>query len=291
MPPAAAASASPACFSCSLFSGAFILPPSFSCACHLPTAAAAAAAAITLKVWTHVGDEPEMETVILSSEEDFQRFIGSARLHLMERVEDGPSKRVCIITRLDQAVQACDNVTTYLFLDEPSDRLTRQVKTVINAVDNQETALEEQTTKAMYANPSLQKELGGLELVNGGHPFTFYKGGYPYLEIDGALKNSRYLVLNSVKLCASVSHVADLQEAVRRLSEVIKSPSAFGCRVFKKQAPGLLAEVAQWQGFGIIPFLSSFCFLPPVEEACLRANIRMMRTDGTGYSPASPCLY
>jgi len=237
---------------------------------------------VTLNVLTRTGKDRKIQhnsTIEFTSNDDFKVFVATREIWHMKRVKGRVDERLSAIRSLDNAISASKQDGTFLLLDNPADELREDVSVLKGGEKNRATGLEQQTTKALASDHTLQHKHGKLSLVNGGESVEFKVAGISDIafEVDGLVRNSKELLLNSVKWTPKDEDVRQLCDTAVRLCRVLKNPSDY------ETVPE--SALAELDGLtDVVPVLSGFSFAPSVKLVAKSKNVTCVHTDGNGYA-------
>jgi len=235
---------------------------------------------VALSFRTRFESEELTSTVKLSSEVAFEKWIGTAGARLWVYAEKGKKKRVREVRSLAEAIEAqaqAEASGTYLFLNDPGDKLSEDVSKLNRGARNRATGIEQQTTKAVARDLKLAEELGPLKLLNEGRGVVFCApDGEDIVEVDGLVLNSTMLLVNEAKASPKEEDVSKFLAALGSLRAVLADPTSFRTR-----PPGILDDIGQ--GKQVVGIMSGFNFPPEVGRKCAKEGIRTVLTTGEGY--------
>uniref|UniRef100_A0A7S0WIH2 Uncharacterized protein n=1 Tax=Hemiselmis tepida TaxID=464990 RepID=A0A7S0WIH2_9CRYP len=237
---------------------------------------------VTLTVYTRTGKDRKVvhnSTITFATNEKFEKFVATRDIWHMKRAKGRADERLSAITSLAEAVSALQQDGTFLLLDNPADELREDVSALKGGEKNRGTGLEQQTTKALASDPTLQQKHGKLSLVNGGESVEFKVAGISDIafEVDGLVRNSKELLLNSVKWTPKDEDVGELCDTASRLHTVLEKPS-----IYETVPEDALAEL---EGLKVVvKVLSGFNFPPSVKQKAKDNGVVCVHTDGNGYA-------
>jgi len=237
---------------------------------------------VTLTVYTRTGKDRKVvhnSTITFATNEDLKGFVATRDIWHMKRTEGRADERLSAITSLAEAVSASQQDGTFLLLDNPADELREDLSVLKGGEKNRATGLEQQTTKTLVSDATFQREFGNLSLVNGGEPVEIRGTGDSNIafEVDGLVRNSKQLLLNSAKWTPTEGDVTEVCDTASRLRQVLESLSDY-----ETVPEGALAEV---EGLTeVVPVLSGYCFAEGVKQKAKSRGVRCVHTDGKGFA-------
>ena len=209
--------------------------------------------------------------VDFSSAEDFKSFVATNLVYWVS--ERGQSKK--IVRTLAEAQQVVKVPGDFLELASNLDDLSNDVT---NLRKNASSGLEQQTTRAIERDPALIELLGDLRALADGHSIVFIDSSNKHvLEVDGLVINSVCVLVNECKQSPTVSDVESLISRVGVFKTILRN-----CRGHTSYPPECIHEL---DGITeVVPVLSGFNFLPEVMAKCRAEGVRVMQTNGIGYT-------
>ena len=224
--------------------------------------------AFTLMLWCGNGEEGEFVPHPFKSSEDFANFASTNRIY----VATNTGRKVRAVRSLSDAQNLADGEILMLCLS-----VEARISTIEGHVRNTSKGQECATTQAIAQCPAMRKEFGALHVFNDGYPVVFYDDrGVQVLEADGLVVNSVVLLLNEVKHTPTSEDASLQQGRARTLVGILSNPSAFS-----SEPAGCLPELARKGITDVRPVLSGYNFAPAVEEACVKAGVLVMKTNGS----------
>jgi len=209
------------------------------------------------------------------SSEHFAKFASSNLIYAASH--DGRRKKAVFSLSDAQRLSPGD----FLVLSTPFDTLDEKIGILDGHVKNTSTGHEHATTQAIARCATMRKQFGELHVVNDGYPVVFYddNNGEKVLEADGLVKASMVLLLNEVKHTPSSSDASLQPTRAHTLAAILSNPLAFS-----SEPADCLPELARMGITDVRPVLSGYNFSSSVEEACGKAGVLVMKTNGSDYS-------
>ena len=238
--------------------------------------------------------EPLLRTQRIVSEAEFLAFLlGKTLLHKREgarqEVVDAktgkkktillPDEEIGGVINLPAALDAMQQEGTYLALRDPGFLFSDEVSNFKGFRDNIASAFEEESNKGIAINDRLLDAYGSkLEVLNGGKGVVFYNEatGQAFLQCDGLIKNTSFILVNEAK---THLHEEDIQKLCKKTMPnfeiVLASPSKY-----KSDPADVLEQLA-----GLTPVYIASCkgFTNKAKEDCSLNGIHLLESNGAGF--------
>ena len=257
-----------------MFAGPFSRGPGRELGATMAASALSALGPNTVFFRTQTSSGVEEEIFVeLDSESEWQTWVGAgmgARLYVMR--DESDFKRVTIeqiLSREDALRAAADAEATgtYLYLAgstfEEDDKNLKNLERVRSSVAY---GLEVETTRALAADESAEKEFGTLTALNDARAVTFVQKGKPgniLLEADGLCLNSKLVVLNEAKATPSSFDVNGLTKRGLLLKGILASPDDY-----ETKPPEVKQQLEKFRDVRLV--LSGYHFKEQVVIACAK---------------------
>jgi len=162
----------------------------------------------------------------------------------------------------------------------PFDTLDEEIDVLDGHVNDTSTGHEHAMTQAIVRCETMRAQFGELRVVNDGYSVVFYddNNGEMVLEVDGMVANAGVLLLNEVKHTPSLADAYMQQGRACTLAAILSNPSAFS-----SEPADCLPELVRNGITDVRPVLSGYNFAPSVEEACVKAGVLVMKTNGSDF--------
>ena len=208
------------------------------------------------------------------SSEDFANFASTHDMFVSNKA--GAKKGA--VRSLADAQRVADG--DFIVVSTPLEVLEQRVGKLDSHVKNSSDGQEYTTTRAIASCPAMRKEFGELRVINNGYPVLFYNdNGDEVLQADGLVMNSVVLLLNEVKHKPTSADACLQQGRARTLEGILSNASAF-----RSEPAHILPELERAGIKTVQPVLSGYNFASSVEEDCAKADVLVMKTNGSDYS-------
>ena len=250
---------------------------------------------VFFRAQTPSGVEEEI-FVELDSESKWQTWVGAGTgAHLYVMRDESDSKRVTIeqiLSREDALRAAADAEATgtYLYLAGSTfEEDDKNLKNLKRGRNNVAYGLEVETTRALAADESAEKEFGTLTALNDARAVTFVQKGEPgniLLEAGGLCLNSKLVVLNEAKATPSSFDVNGLTKRGLLLKLILASPDDY-----ETKPPEVKQQLEKFRDVRLV--LSGYHFKEQVEIACAKPDppIWIFRTTGKAFGAKAPLAF
>ena len=236
------------------------------------------------------GGKEEACKVTISGPDDFGSWLKTRHLFLKDSTTRKREQELVTYLAFFHAYSNLERDGKYLWMEHPYDGLKVCVGNIQCNLQNQATALEVRTTRAVVNDQALKDELKTQTLtpVNDGHSVKFFmvtkKGNLKELiEVDGMVMNrgDKVLVVNEAKMSPSDKDIDETEAKVWKLqgwlSAAKENPDQLATDppIIKGELLGI-----EWK---VSAVLSGDNFTEEMEEKCNDNGLRVVRSNGAGY--------